>query len=199
MPPDNVDISNLMDRALSGDDGAFGELSLVSQDELLRFALAHGLSFADSAEATQEALLRAYRARRRWRAGSSVMPWLYAIAMNVVREIDRKRRREAGSMDPNLLAGVLEASSTPTDSSEAETHTARLRQLAAAIQTLPPRQREAVACRFLRRMSERDTAAAMGCAEGTVKATVHTALKGLRDKLKQEESSSQVEHGRPRR
>ena len=40
---------------------------------------------------------------------------------------------------------------------------------------LPDRQREAIVLRFLEELSVEQTAAAMGCAEGTVKATVHQA------------------------
>ena len=54
-----------------------------------------------------------------------------------------------------------------------------------AIQRLPPRQREAVACRYLRQMSIRRTAEAMGCAEGTVKSAVSAALERLRGILQE--------------
>ena len=48
---------------------------------------------------------------------------------------------------------------------------------------LPMRQREAVVLRFFEDMSVDETAAAMGCAAGTVKATVHQALRSLRQRL----------------
>ena len=49
-----------------------------------------------------------------------------------------------------------------------------------AIATLPPRQREAVVLRYLADLPLADVADAMGCALGTVKATLHQALKALR-------------------
>ena len=52
-----------------------------------------------------------------------------------------------------------------------------------AVDRLPQRQREAIACRYLRRMSIAETAVAMGCAQGTVKSAVSAALERLREVL----------------
>jgi len=177
MRPD-VDIDALMDRASSGDAEAFATVAQATQDELFRFCLAHGLGRADAAEAVQETLLRAYRGRRRWRRGGSAWAWLAGIAMNVAREARRKRRREVGSLDADVLAAAAAAPDATADRNEQRRD--RLRRLAEAIEALGPRQREAVVCRYLLRMSVRQTAAAMGCATGTVKATVSAALAKLR-------------------
>ncbi|GAF95791.1 unnamed protein product, partial [marine sediment metagenome] len=45
MSPEHANISGLMDRASSGDSGTFAKLALASQDQLLRFALAQGLTW----------------------------------------------------------------------------------------------------------------------------------------------------------
>ena len=50
---------------------------------------------------------------------------------------------------------------------------------------LPERQREAIVLRFFEELSVDETAKAMSCATGTVKATVHQALRQLREKLRQ--------------
>ena len=54
-----------------------------------------------------------------------------------------------------------------------------------ALSDLPERQREAVVLRFFEELSVEETARAMGCAEGTVKATVHQAIRALKEKLRQ--------------
>jgi RNA polymerase sigma-70 factor (ECF subfamily) len=149
--------SRLTDLASAGDEAALGELAESVQDGLFRFALAHGLRRTEAAEATQETLLRAYRQRRRWRRGGSATAWLYAIAMNVVRALSRQRRRTAPiAIDLDALA----AGPGRPDAEKRE----RLALLAEKLAELPPRQREAVVCRFLRQMSVREMAAAMGCA-----------------------------------
>ena len=52
-----------------------------------------------------------------------------------------------------------------------------------AIATLPPRQRQAVVLRYLADLSIADMADAMGCATGTVKATLHQAMRHMRVEL----------------
>ena len=52
-----------------------------------------------------------------------------------------------------------------------------------AIATLPARQREAVVLRYLADLSLADVADAMGCAIGTVKATLHQAMQSMRVEL----------------
>src|SRR5262249_25454064 len=50
----------------------------------------------------------------------------------------------------------------------------------AALRSLPPRQRVAVVLRYYDDLTEAQTAAAMGCAVGTVKSQVSAALRTLR-------------------
>jgi RNA polymerase sigma-70 factor (sigma-E family) len=52
-----------------------------------------------------------------------------------------------------------------------------------AIRSLPPRQRAAVVLRYYEDLTEAQTAAALGCAVGTVKSQVHAALATLRTTL----------------
>ena len=181
MCPDRVQANRWMERASSGDREAFGLLAGAMQDKLYRFGLAHGLGAADAAEATQETLLRAYRGRSRWRAGGDAAAWMYGIALNVTREFRRRRRGRVGGLDLELLLAAP-GRGNPAGGDAADD----LRQLGTAIAALPPRQREAVTCRYLLEMSVRDTAGAMGCAEGTVKAAVAAALENLRKAFKTE-------------
>jgi RNA polymerase sigma-70 factor (sigma-E family) len=55
--------------------------------------------------------------------------------------------------------------------------------LAEALRELPPRQRVAVVLRYYDDLTEAQTAAAMGCAVGTVKSQVAAALTKLRARL----------------
>lgn len=57
--------------------------------------------------------------------------------------------------------------------------------LRSTLAQLPDRQREAVVLRYFEDLSVEETAAAMECAPGTVKASVHQALRKLREKLRQ--------------
>jgi RNA polymerase sigma-70 factor (sigma-E family) len=52
-----------------------------------------------------------------------------------------------------------------------------------ALQDLPPRQRAAIVLRYYEDLTEAQTAAALGCAVGTVKSQVHAGLATLRTTL----------------
>jgi RNA polymerase sigma factor (sigma-70 family) len=64
-----------------------------------------------------------------------------------------------------------------------------------AVRSLPDRQRAAVELRFFADQSEADTAETMGCAEGTVSAHTHKALKSLRAALGDEIAEGGLRHG----
>ncbi|MCK4624909.1 MAG: sigma-70 family RNA polymerase sigma factor [Phycisphaerae bacterium] len=168
---------SLMSRAAGGDRDAFGQLTELVGLAVYRFCLAHlPPPMRDVADdARQECFLRAWKNRRRFRSGGNAVGWLMGIAINVVRE-RRRKFRPALSLDDfdppeKVIAGPDE----------------RLKALTEAVEILPPRQREAVACRFLRGMSVAETAAVMGCAEGTVKAAVFKAIANLQEMMKRPE------------
>ncbi len=52
-----------------------------------------------------------------------------------------------------------------------------------AVRALPPRQRAALVLRFYGGLTEAETAAAVGCAAGTVKSLTHRAIATLRTTL----------------
>lgn len=54
------------------------------------------------------------------------------------------------------------------------------------LQSLPPRQRAAIVLRYYEDLSEAQTAAAMGCAVGTVKSQVSQGIKRLREQMGQD-------------
>ena len=54
------------------------------------------------------------------------------------------------------------------------------RRVRAAIEHLPARQREVVLLRVFEELSVADTARAMGCRPGTVKALLHKAMASMR-------------------
>ena len=66
---------------------------------------------------------------------------------------------------------------------------ARRAGLLQALHALPLRQRATIILRYLEGMSERETAAVLGCSEGTVKSQSARALGSLRNFLNRTEST----------
>ena len=123
------------------------------------------------------------RRRSQWRCGSEAMAWLCGIAINVAREFRRKERQRGAAWLDSSGFGVAGEAAADGVSGQSGWNSEQLQDLMEALTGLPPRQREAIACRYLLRMSVRETAEAMGCAEGTVKSAVAAALERLRDLL----------------
>ena len=172
-----------IEAARGGDRAAQAQLLSALQDVWFRFCLSQLRGDRDrAADATQETALRFLRQLPTFRGDSHLQTWSLSIALNVVREM---RRAQRPSDDLNLALPQL---SSPQRGAgglgevEASDEAGVLKQTLAL---LPDRQREAITLRFLEELSVDETAAVMKCATGTVKATVHQALRALREKLKQ--------------
>ena len=132
--------------------------------------LSTALGDADLArEASQEAFARAFQRWPRVREMSKPDGWVYVTAMRVALRSRRTENRD------NLNAIAIDG--RVRDHGD---EIARRVMVAELLATLTTRQRQAVVLRFAGDMTIDDVALAMGCAAGTVKATLHQALLKLR-------------------
>lgn len=101
--------------------------------------------------------------------------WLYSVCRSVCLAAERKRStRDSTLADVGLTRGAP----PPAPDTAAEDEEMR-RSLQRAVMELPAREREVVVLRLVEGRSVRETALAMGCAEGTVKAALHHAMRKL--------------------
>jgi len=153
---------------MSGRDQEFREFirnraSLLHQSAYLLcgdWHLAHDL--------VQDTLVKAYQHWPRVRQADSPDAYVRRILLNEAR--GRWRRREPAAPD-------------------AADEIARRAGLRQALLALPLRQRATVILRYMEGMSERETAAVLGCSEGTVKSQSARALGTLRTFLDRTEST----------
>lgn len=169
-------------------DGHFPDLVRTFQDRLYGFTLRLTASPPDAEESTQDTFVRAYRALQDYpterRLALQVRPWLYRIALNVVRNRVRRPRLAVVPVDGaegNLLAA-------PRD--EQPEHVALRRdgeaRLARAIVSLPARYATAVVLRHVQGLSYAETAQILDQPVGTTKSDVHRGLRLLRQALEPE-------------
>jgi RNA polymerase sigma-70 factor (ECF subfamily) len=146
----------------------------VQQHSRLLVRLAARIAGPDRAEdVVQDALLRAWRYRSRYDAGRGPFEnWLLAIVANEARRALKARRT------PWHRHVVAVDSASASD--------ARI-DLERSLGRLPPRQRSAIDCYYFVGLSISQTAAVMGCAEGTVKSTLADARARLRTELRERE------------
>ncbi len=178
--PDHSD-DDLMRAAGAGDRAAFGKL--VSR-HLQRMAAVAGRitgNRGDAEEIVQEAFLRAWLKAPTWRAqgtqGSAAFgTWLGRVVVNLC--LDRKRRAVAAPLD----AAVDVADPAP----DAFVMTARGEtgaRVAAAIDTLPERQRAAIVLCHYEGMSNFEAAAMLDVSVGALESLLVRARKTLRGAL----------------
>ncbi len=116
----------------------------------------------------QEALIRAWRSRGRYRSDrGSEAAWLCAITANVARRHAKNSARAFVSM------------SAPSSTEDLDSTL----DIESAVERLTRRQREAVTCYYALGLSIVETAMVMGCSDGTVKSTLSDARSRLRTLL----------------
>jgi RNA polymerase sigma factor (sigma-70 family) len=136
-------------------------------------------AFGDPAlaeESTQEAFARAYAHWPRVARMDRPAGWVYVVAVRFgLKQRRRSRTPETDDRAVDIADGVVTQE-----------------VVRAAVDRLPARQRIAIVLRYLVDLPLEDVAAAMDCAIGTVKSTLHTALVHLQVDL--DEESEEVGH-----
>jgi RNA polymerase sigma-70 factor (ECF subfamily) len=134
----------------------------------------------DVDEVVQEALVRAWRRRDTCR-GEDRMPWMRQIARNeALRLLDRRRRRHEHELldDATLLATI------PDDDADERQEGLLLRvQVERAVGCLSIADRQLLALRYERDLSQPEVARMLGIPEGTVKIRLHRLRGRLRKAL----------------
>lgn len=170
----------LVERARSGDRRAMDLLVERHHAIVFRTCLAIVGDADLAADASQDCLIKAFRALGRYRGDASFRTWLVAIAGNEARGHLRKigRRRES-SLD--VTPAVSARGHDPATEAVLRAEAARARR---AVQTLPPKQRLAVTLRIDDGLSFREIGEIIGSSEGAARVNYHHGIRRLRDLLK---------------
>jgi RNA polymerase sigma-70 factor (sigma-E family) len=156
------------------DEAAFVEFAESVRGRLRSTAFLMCGDWDQASDHVQEGLIRLYVAwPRLTRAGRE---YGYARKAVVSAFLDHSRRRSSTEVpaepDRDLASGLDVAESV-----------ARRTSLMSTLADLPPRQRACVVLRYFEDLSVADTAAVLGCTEGTVKSQTSKALASLKSML----------------
>jgi RNA polymerase sigma factor (sigma-70 family) len=172
--------SALVEAARDGDVESYGRL--VERYESVAHRTAYMLGAGDdTADIVQEAFMKAYAALDRFDVTAPFRPWLLTIVANETR--NRWRWSSRHRTVPLALMGgdpPQAAARSPHQIAE-DRETSRM--LRDAVNALPPRQREVIACRYFLDLSEQDTAQVLGIPRGTVKSRLSRGLRALEQQL----------------
>jgi RNA polymerase sigma-70 factor (ECF subfamily) len=142
---------------------------------------------ADAEDCAQEAFVRVYLHRAKYRSGSKFSTWLYAIATNLARDCRRRHARhsEASLPEPDgEHNGGLEAmpdhSPLPWEQLQAGERAAQVR---AAVQALPEDLRAALVLFEYENLPQSEIAAILRCTPKAVELRIYRARNLLRKSL----------------
>jgi RNA polymerase sigma-70 factor (ECF subfamily) len=172
----------LVEQFRRGDREAFDRIVARHRREVYRIARRMTGSHEDADDVTQDTFLKAYRALGNFRGESALRTWLIRIALNLSMNLGRSRgSRTVDGVDLSLLSGP-EAQSLP-GSEKHLLDAERDRHVRAAVDGLPPRQRQVVILRVYEEMKFQEIAEWLGCPVGTAKANFFHAVNNLRKAL----------------
>ncbi|HEY6103209.1 MAG TPA: RNA polymerase sigma factor [bacterium] len=164
-----------------GEESAFTALVIKYRESLYRIARRFVHSHEDAADVTQEVLIRVHRALPRFAGRAQLRTWLFRITVNLCLDFASRRSKE---MLPGLTDLLKEPTASPDQEPAEWLERRELGEIVVrAIDALPPRQRAMVVLRVYQDLPYADIGQVMGCAEGTVKATMFAAFAKLRKSL----------------
>jgi RNA polymerase sigma-70 factor, ECF subfamily len=167
------------DRSLKDD-----MLSTIPSLRAFAFSLCGNADRAD--DLVQETLMKAWINQNSFTQGTSMSAWLFTILRNVFYSEYRKRRREVEDAEGTMAARLV---SVPEQNGHMD-----LQDLRAALQKLPPEQREALILVGGSGFAYEEAAQICGCALGTLKSRVNRARNAIATLLAIDTS---IEVGRP--
>lgn len=175
------DLSALMRQANRGDAAAYRRL-LDALAPRLRAIARKGLrragrSDADCEDIVQEILLAVHLKRDTWDETQPLLPWVHAIAHYKL--VDALRRR---GFRQHLPIDECEELATPDDADAA----GAAKDARDLLSRLSERQREIVVAIAIEGQTAREVGDKLGMADGTVRVTLHRALKMLADIVRKE-------------
>jgi RNA polymerase sigma-70 factor, ECF subfamily len=176
---------NIVERALTGDAEAFGEL--VRRWERRIFALTYGMlgREEDARDATQETFIAAFRNLRGFRGEAKVSSWLHRIAVNQC--ITRQRRAKVRSETALEDEQEKDAGTFATPAVHSPARVVEKRQITQAVRkainSLPVELRQVVVMKEFEDLTFKEIADILELPLSTVKSRLYTALKQLEMRL----------------
>jgi RNA polymerase sigma-70 factor (ECF subfamily) len=163
--------------AQAGDSRAFEEIMLATERRVAVLAWRILGDAEEVKEALQETFLRVFRHLGRYDTQRDFFAWLYRIAVNVCRDLQRRRRRR------RIFAPIDNALPMASDVHRVDEDLAArddLDLLTRAIDALPPKERLAIILRDVHELPTELVAAILGSSPATVRVQISKARVKLR-------------------
>jgi RNA polymerase sigma factor (sigma-70 family) len=174
----------LMAALQRGDDSALAGLMKRWEVPVKAFLLRLGVASAGVEDVAQDAFVRLYEQRAKFRSGCAFKPWFLTIAGNLGRNALRWSARHPGTSFELASEGGNDFADTSSSSPlEAAERSGRAAQVRAAVAALPESLRAVVVCVELEELSYADAATVLGCSVKAVETRLYRARQTLRSAL----------------
>jgi RNA polymerase sigma factor (sigma-70 family) len=166
-------------RAMAGDRDAFGQVVMIHQQRLHRFATRMVGDRDAASDIVQDALIRLWQSRERYRPQGAVVPYLLCIVRNACVDYVRANRNyEHVRIDDDMPA------TAPASCERAAFAGALHEALDLALLRLPESQRAVFVLSEYDGMTYIEIADTLGCPRGTVASRKFAAIESLRKELR---------------
>ena len=190
MTPDNTDSQDRADmaRLVAGHDAALNSLMERHAEKLFHYLIRQAQNEPEAADMAQEAFVRVYQNRERFKPSAKFSTWLYTIATNLARDRFRWRSRhpeislaaENPATEGSLADVVADGQPGPVEELQRAERADAVRR---ALARLPEDLRTALILFEYEDRSQAEIAAITGCSVKAVESRIFRARQALRGQL----------------
>ena len=173
----------LVERARAGSRSAFAKLVDLFQDDIFKMVFYRIRTQMDAEDITQEVFMQAFRKLSGLKKVERFKSWLFSIAINRVRDFNRKKRFRSLFKMPGGIDEIKTTELQINDNPEPINELMRQdfwKQIGMITDKLSRMEREVFLLRFLDLLSIREISSALKKSESTVKTHLYRALVKFR-------------------
>lgn len=191
IPETMSDVAALVEQARAGSRTAFEQLVGMFQGDIFRMAYYRTRSSMDAEDLTQEIFMQAFKNLSRLKTAERFRSWLFKIALNRVRDFNRKKRFRA------LFSTLDDSDKVDRSYGETRDHPDALdslmvkdfwKQIGLFIDKLSRMEREVFMLRFMDHLSIKEISQVLRKSESTIKTHLYRSIQ----KFKREHSIRQL-------
>jgi RNA polymerase sigma factor (sigma-70 family) len=172
----------IINRILSGDSNAYGELVKKYQNYVFTLALRFTHNREDAEEVAQDIFIKAFRSLADFKGNSKFSTWLYTIVYTTSITFLRKRRLETTSIDDENTFLQLENQDSGFNANVVE-HKSKMAMLNQAISMLSADDAQLITLFYKGEQSLDEIGTVLGVEANTVKVRLHRARTRLKEKM----------------
>lgn len=175
-------LTALIEHAASGDKAAFDRIMIHSQQRVMAMTWRLLGNDADARDASQEVFLRVYKYLGSFKQDQDFFAWVYTIAVNVCRDIAKKRayHNDTVVLEPDTAEEAWSPSSNEESADDAAIRAEERELIAKAMATLPYKERASIVLRDVEGYSTNEVALIMNSSATTVRSQISSARRKIR-------------------